>query len=192
MNISPEFNLRLSISILFAISILSLSACKGRTNENKLSNSPGSNAIHENDSSYLFNGKDLRGWEITNFGPQGSVYVSDGAIILGMGDGCTGITYKEDFPLTNYKVTLDAMRVEGTDFFCGLTFPVDKDPCTLIVGGWGGATVGLSSIDLLDASDNETTTIKQFNNKQWYNICLLVKNDTIKALIDDEIVVDFV
>ncbi|MBE3084634.1 MAG: hypothetical protein IMZ64_00270, partial [Bacteroidetes bacterium] len=39
----------------------------------------------------LFDGKSLQGWEITNFGPQGPVYVSGGEIILGMGDGCTGI-----------------------------------------------------------------------------------------------------
>jgi hypothetical protein len=108
-----------------------------------------------------------------------------------MGDGCTGITWKRDFPEINYKVTLEAKRVSGNDFFCGMTFPVGKEPCTLIVGGWGGTVVGLSSIDNYDASENETTTFMGFEMNRWYNICLEVKEDSIKASIDNELVVRF-
>jgi hypothetical protein len=144
----------------------------------------------EKDSSYLFDGKTLEGWEITNFGPQGPVYVSGDAIILAMGDGCTGITWKGEFPVMNYKVSLEAKRVAGNDFFCGMTFPVKDDPCTLIVGGWGGPVVGLSSIDRKDASENETTRLIKFETDRWYNICLVVKEDTIRAMIDNEIVID--
>ena len=143
------------------------------------------------DSTYLFNGKTLEGWEITNFGPQGPVYITGNEIILGMGDGCTGITWKKEFPTINFKVTLDAKKVVGNDFFCGMTFPVGKYPCTLIVGGWGGTTVGLSSINGADASENETTSLQKFEKDVWYNICLIVKTDTIKALIDDKVVVNF-
>jgi hypothetical protein len=143
------------------------------------------------DSTLIFNGKTLDGWEITNFGPQGPVYVSGDAIILGMGDGCTGVTLKKDFPAMNYKVTLEAKKVEGNDFFCGMTFPVGSSPCTFIVGGWGGTTVGLSSINGADASENETTTLQKFEKDVWYEICLIVKPDTIRALIDDKVVVNF-
>ena len=143
------------------------------------------------DSTFLFDGKTLKGWEITNFGPQGPVYVSGGNIFLGIGDGCTGITWKKDFPVINYEVTLEAMRVAGNDFFCGMTFPVGKDPCTLIVGGWGGTVVGLSSINWMDASENETTTLRQFDKERWYKIRLQVTEKDIKAWIDDENVVDF-
>jgi len=143
------------------------------------------------DSSYLFDGKTLDGWEITDFGTQGPVSVSGGKIILGMGDGCSGITWKRDFPTVDYEVTLEAMRVDGHDFFCGMTFPVGKNPCTLIVGGWGGMVVGLSSIDGMDASENETMTLKQFDNDRWYRIRLRVTAETIQAWIDNEIVVDF-
>lgn len=143
------------------------------------------------DSTLIFNGTDLNGWEITNFGPQGPVYVSGDAIILGMGDGCTGVTWKKDFPLMNYKVSLEAKKVDGNDFFCGITFPVGESPCTFIVGGWGGTTVGLSSINGADASENETTTLQKFEKNVWYKICLIVKPDTIRALIDDKVVVDF-
>ena len=147
--------------------------------------------VLKTDSTYLFNGKNLDGWEITNFGPQGPVYISGNEIILGMGDGCTGITWKKPFPETDYKVALEARRVSGNDFFCGMTFPVGKDPCTLIVGGWGGTTVGLSSIDGMDASENETTSLKSFDTDRWYRICLIVREDSIKALIDDVVVVNF-
>jgi hypothetical protein len=145
----------------------------------------------KSDSSLLFNGKDLDGWEITNFGPQGPVYVSGGSIILGMGEGCTGITWKRDFPKEAYMVTLQAKRISGHDFFCGMTFPLGNSFCTLIVGGWGGSVVGLSSINKLDASENETKVLKNFENDRWYKICLIVKPDTIKAYIDDNKLVDF-
>jgi hypothetical protein len=108
-----------------------------------------------------------------------------------MGDGCTGITWTKDFPSVNYEVSLEAKRVSGNDFFCGMTFPVGKDPCTLIVGGWGGTVVGLSSIDRMDASENETTTLMKFEKDRWYKIYLRVTEDTIKASIDDNVVIDF-
>ena len=72
------------------------------------------------------------------------------------------------------------------DFFCGLTFPVGKDPCTLICGGWGGSLVGLSSIDGNDASENSTATSTSFENKRWYKIRVRVTRALITAWIDDE------
>ena len=143
------------------------------------------------DTNLLFDGKTLNGWEITNFGPQGPVYISGGEIILGMGDGCTGITWKKYFPFTDYEVTLEARKIEGNDFFCGMTFPVGKFPCTLIVGGWGGTTVGLSCINGMDASENETTTLRQFEKNRWYTIRLKVTRASIEAWIDDISVVNF-
>lgn len=147
--------------------------------------------LYPREEGWLFDGKSLSGWEVTNFGPQGPVSLSDGSVILGMGDGCTGITWNEEFPVDNYEVSLEAMRVDGTDFFCGMTFPVGKDPCTLIVGGWGGTVVGLSSINGMDASENETTTLMQFEKNRWYNIRLKVADGKILVLIDDEVAVDF-
>jgi hypothetical protein len=176
--------------LLIALSVLIY--CCGGTKKEKATRDKEENIFPEYDSTYLFNGRNLDGWEITNFGPQGPVYVSGGSIILGMGDGCTGITWKKDFPEMNYKVTLDAKRVAGNDFFCGMTFPVGKEPCTLIVGGWGGTTVGLSSINSMDASENQTTNYMEFEKDRWYRISLLVSGDTIRAQIDDEVVVDFV
>lgn len=140
----------------------------------------------------LFDGKSLDGWEAANFGPQGPVEIEDGKIVLYMGDGCTGVTYtRGDFPKINYEVSLDAMRVEGNDFFCGMTFPVNDDPCTLIVGGWGGTVVGLSSVDGFDASENNTSTYRIFEKNRWYRIRLRVTANHIDAWIDDEHIIDF-
>ena len=139
----------------------------------------------------LFDGQTLEGWEIPNFGTEGPVTVSDGAILLSAGDGCTGITYRGEFPKINYEVTLEAKRISGNDFFCGMTFPVNDDPLTLIVGGWGGTVVGLSSIDGLDASENFTGIYKTFENNRWYQIRLVVAEKSVKAWIDEINVVHF-
>jgi len=138
----------------------------------------------------LFDGETLTNWEITNFGPQGPVYVEDGAIVLRMGDGPTGITWTDSFPKENYEISLEAKRMMGIDFFCGLTFPVKDDFCSFIVGGWAGPVVGLSSIDGRDASENETTTFKRFNTDEWYRIKVRVTSEKIEAWINEEKMVD--
>ncbi len=140
----------------------------------------------------LFDGKTLNGWKPTPFGGEGDVYVKDGQIILETGADLTGITWAkpEILPKTNYEVELDAMRVNGSDFFCGLTFPVGKDSCSLILGGWGGGVCGLSSLDGFDASENETTTYKEFKNKRWYHVRLRVTPERITAWLDKEELVD--
>ena len=79
----------------------------------------------------------------------------------------TGITHTNPLPKINYEVTLKAMKIDGSDFFCGLTFPVNDAFCTLIAGGWGGGLVGLSSLDNYDASENETSTFRGFEKKRW-------------------------
>ena len=76
----------------------------------------------------LFDGKTLAGWKVTDFAGHGEVTVKDGTLVLEMGQ-MTGITWTNDLPRMNYELSLEAMRVEGSDFFCGLTFPVAKDPC---------------------------------------------------------------
>jgi hypothetical protein len=87
---------------------------------------------------------------------------------------------------------LEALKEVGSDFFCGLTFPVSsKEEClTFIVGGWGGGTVGVSSIDGMDASENETTTYGNFEEGRWYAIRLLVEEGRLSAFIDGKQVVD--
>ena len=98
----------------------------------------------------------------------------------------TGITWTNTPPRKDYEISLEAMRIEGSDFFCGLTFPFGESACSLIVGGWGGSLVGLSSLDYADAANNETTKFMPFENGRWYKIRLRVKSDRITAWVDNK------
>jgi len=138
----------------------------------------------------LFDGQTLDGWKVTGFGGQGVVEVQDGSIVLGMGSALTGITYQNEFPKCDYEIQWEARRLEGVDFFSTLTFPVQDAFCSLVVGGWAGAVLGLSNLDYADASENATTRYMKFNKEQWYRFRLVVRRDRIRAWIDDESVVD--
>jgi hypothetical protein len=140
----------------------------------------------------LFDGKSLTGWKSSDFAAPGKVHVKDGAIIMEKGKRLTGITYtKGDFPKIDYEVTLEAKRIEGEDFFCTTTFPVGDSPCSLVVAGWHGTIVGLSNIDDMDASSNETTKTMKFKNDRWYRVRLRVTKNRIQSWIDSKNVVDF-
>lgn len=138
----------------------------------------------------LFDGMALGQWEPTAFGGEGEVTVEDGVIRVGMGSNLSGITWGGEFPRTNYELAVDARRDDGIDFFCGLTFPVGEASCSLIVGGWGGSVVGLSSIDGRDASENETTSTRSFESGRWYRVRVRVTESRIECFLDDEHVVD--
>jgi 3-keto-disaccharide hydrolase len=138
----------------------------------------------------FFDGKTLAGWSETDFAGHGRVEVDSGLIVLNTGDPLTGINWTNRVPNINYEVALDAMRVTGSDFFCGLTVPVSNSFCTLIVGGWGGSLVGISSLDGQDASENETTKFHNAEQGRWYRIRLRVTQLRIEAWIDKQKFVD--
>jgi len=134
----------------------------------------------------LFDGKTLTNWAPTRFGGEGAVKVENGQIVLEAGKSLTGITWADgELPKTNYEIALQAMRVEGHDFFAGVTFPVGDSFCSLILGGWGGSVVGLSSINFMDASENETSQSREFENGRWYIVRIRVTPDKIQAWLDD-------
>jgi hypothetical protein len=138
----------------------------------------------------MFDGRTLAGWRETAFAGHGEVHCQSGVIVLSMGSPFTGVNWTNEFPKMNYEVALDAMRVMGSDFFCGLTVPVGTNFCSLIVGGWGGSLVGISSLDGMDASENETTKFKNFESGHWYRIRLRVTEKKIQAWIDKEKLID--
>ena len=141
----------------------------------------------------LFDGKSLENWEAYDAGGSGTIELKDGQMIIGSGEGITGTIYKKaaELPLTRYEITLDAQRLDGNDFFCGLTFPVGnlKTCATLILGGWGGSVTGISSIDGRDASDNSTGQYIRYDDKKWYHVKLQVTPETLKVWIDDKEVI---
>ncbi|MFO1512419.1 MAG: DUF1080 domain-containing protein [Verrucomicrobiota bacterium] len=138
----------------------------------------------------LFDGKSPAGWRVTEFQEGGRVEVSNGLLLFYKGDPFVGVNWTNEIPKVNYEVVLDAMSVSGGDFFCGLTFPVRDSFCSLIVGGWGGSVVGLSSLDGADASENETTQFITFEPGRWYRIRLRVTEHKIEAWIEQKKVVN--
>jgi len=139
----------------------------------------------------LFDGKSLTNWAVTDFAGHGPVTVESNQIKIAMGDDLGGITWTNGpLPKTDYEISLDAVKVAGGDFFCGLTFPVADSSCSLIVGGWGGGLVGLSSLDDQDASENETTKTMYLETGHWYHVVLRVTPKKIQAWLDKEKVID--
>ena len=142
----------------------------------------------------LFDGKKLGRWQVVgkfDFINHGKVEVKDGTLLLGMGRPGTGVRYRGKLPKIDYEIALEAMRVEGNDFFCCVTFPVADSALSLVVGGWRGPVVGLSLIDGEPAVENETCLYKKFKMKRWYKIRVRVSRAKVEAWIDKEKVVDF-
>ncbi|MFI4860731.1 MAG: family 16 glycoside hydrolase [Phycisphaerales bacterium JB063] len=132
-------------------------------------------------------------WDKLNFGADGEVFFEDNALHLDMGGPLTGVVYNGDIAellgdtLEDYEITLEAQRLQGSDFFVGLTFPVGTDGhVTLIMGGWGGGLVGLSNLDHADASMNSTTQLMQFESNRWYTVRVAVTGEAIQVWLDGE------
>ena len=131
----------------------------------------------------LFNGKDLSGWEETDYAGRGNVKVQNGELHIENGLVITGVTYtnKTVLPETNYEIEYEAKKLNGTDFFGLLTFPVGDAHASLVTGGWGGAVTGISSINSMDASENNTTVYLKFNKDHWYKFRLSVTPDNLSV-----------
>ena len=144
----------------------------------------------------LFDGKSLSGWKRTEFTGGGEVRVERAfrggppAVVVDAGPSLSGFHWTQQVPRTNYEIALEAMRLDGHDFVLGLTFPVGESHASLILGGWGGGTVGISSIDDKDASENATTRIMAFTKDRWYRVRVRVTPEKIQAWIDDRSIVD--
>lgn len=109
----------------------------------------------------------------------------DGEIRILAGNPISGIRYEGpwDLPVTNYAISFDARRIEGADFFAALTFPVnDRDTCaTFVPGGWGGAVTGISCIDDIDASANETTSTYDYPAGEWFTFRIEVRPELLSV-----------
>ena len=141
----------------------------------------------------LFDGKNLDNWERTDFAGKGEVRIDEnGSMVLEMGAELSGVHWKgeTELPKINYEVTLQAKRTMGSDFFCGLTFPFKESHATLILGGWGGSLIGISSLDDFDASENDTGDAYVFEDKKWYDIRLRVTEEKLQVWLDRKMVID--
>ncbi len=136
----------------------------------------------------LFNGKDLTGWNPAPLPGGGAVNVlSNGIVECGIGDPLSGLAYTNTPPTMNYELALEAMRVEGSDFFIALTLPVEKSFCTVIIGGWGGGLCGLSSFDYADASENQWAEGLRLENNRWYALRVRVTPGVLQVFLNNDL-----
>lgn len=141
----------------------------------------------------LLTGDTLGQWKESDYGGQGVIEIKDGVLSLGAGDPISAVVWKgklgdgvDEFPQTNYRISYEARRTLGRDFFATVTFPVGDDPCSLVVGGWGGGLTGISSLNGDDAANNMTTGYTAFENDKWYKFVITVDPETITATQDGE------
>ncbi|MED6333947.1 MAG: DUF1080 domain-containing protein [Planctomycetota bacterium] len=127
-------------------------------------------------------------WEMTAFGGEGEIEAEDGLLVFEMGSPLTGLHWAGgELPRWDFELEVSACRLAGTDFFCGLTFPVGESHATLILGGWGGALTGLSCIDGADASMNETTAFIAYEQGREVTARVRVTRRRITTWLDGEL-----
>ena len=133
-------------------------------------------------------------WKASGMPEEGKAWIQDGEISLQPGQPMTGVRFEAwksaGLPLTRYAIEYEAMRVTGNDFFGTVTFPVNDSHVSLIVGGWGGTLVGISSIDDMDASENTTRGNAYFENNRWHKVRIEVRDDELKAWINGKLFVN--
>ena len=145
----------------------------------------------------LFSPPLIEHWQDAKMENSGAVQREADGFTLKAGSPMTGIvfpTWEQDgLPFTDYRLTYEAMRVSGGDFFGSVTFPVgSRERCvTFVLGGWGGTQVGISSIDGYDASENPTGSSQRFENGRWYRLRIKVREDSLQVWLDDKPLVSF-
>ena len=80
--------------------------------------------------------------------------------------------------------------MDGEDFFCCLTFPYKKTHASFVLGGWGGSVCGISSIDFMDAMENSTMTVRDFDQGKWYKLRLLVSENRFQGFVGEKQIVN--
>ena len=65
----------------------------------------------------IFDGDVLGYWGKSEYKNGGEIEVKDSCIIVGMGRELSGITWNGPVLQMNYEINLDAIRLEGYDFF---------------------------------------------------------------------------
>jgi len=139
------------------------------------------------DWTLLLDATHTEGWSSTPFGGEGEINAEGGRLVFEMGTPMTGMHWTgAALPTTNYELEITAARLMGTDFFCGLTFPVAGSHATLILGGWGGSLTGISCIDGNDASTNETTNFLSYELGREYTARVRVTPTHITTWLDGE------
>ncbi|MEM0896595.1 MAG: family 16 glycoside hydrolase [Verrucomicrobiota bacterium] len=135
----------------------------------------------------LFDGKSLTNWAIIDYPGHAKAAVEDGELIIEKGVQLSGVRYTgDDFPEINYELEVVARKIDGYDFFAGITFPYKDTHATWVLGGWGGSVVGISSINDEDAYENETMEVRDFDFDKYYTLRLQVTEKRFLGFIDED------
>ena len=135
-------------------------------------------------------------WQQAGIPDEGAISIKEGELTITAGQPMSGAKFSHwatsGLPDTNYAISYEAMRVEGRDIFGMCTFPVgsQQSHATFVIGGWGGTVPGISSIEFLDANENQTRAEQAFENNRWYRIRIEVRPDDLRAWINDRPVVN--
>ena len=134
----------------------------------------------------LYDGTDLSSWELGVYGESDEYEVLEDGVVIPQTAALAGMTFRGALPTVPYRLSVEATRLYGADFFLGVTFPVAGDHLTLVLGGWGGMVSGLSSLDGLDASSNATRTLRHFPNGKRHEVEIEVTETDVRVRVDGE------
>ncbi|MEM1451307.1 MAG: DUF1080 domain-containing protein [Planctomycetota bacterium] len=140
--------------------------------------------------SVLLDSNDMSRWRTGVFGEDPELEVTERGVVLPIGVPLAGLTYTGEAPRGTYVLEVQATKEYGSDFFLGVTFPVRDAHLTLVLGGWGGAVCGLSCLDGLDASENDTRLVRSFPNGKLQTVTIEVSDTRVTARIDDVLLVE--
>jgi len=142
---------------------------------------------------WLFEGESLDGWHVPASPPSAArppVQASCGRMELAQGNPLTCIQWAGEFPTVNYELSLKAMRLSGSDCFCGIVFPICSQHGFLGFGGWGGELVGMEFVDGRDIHQTDAVARMSFEQGRWYRIRLRVTDSEVGVWLDGTQVLD--
>jgi hypothetical protein len=58
------------------------------------------------------------------------------------------------------------------------------------MGGWGGSVTGISSIDNMDASENNTSSYQKYVDNKWYHVKVRITPKDIHIWVDDKEIIN--
>jgi len=135
----------------------------------------------------LFDGKTLKGWTIDERG-RGRVAVKKGCIYMMMQKGkLSRIDWTEDFPRTNYELSLEVFWVKGSDDFCRVIFPVGEARSTY---GMRGANLGLHTGKGQNTYSNTTGRNVRLSQRKWYKVRIRVTDERVQVWLSGKSIID--
>jgi len=139
----------------------------------------------------MFDGKTLGGWKPAPADSSGAdkAYAESGHIVLWGGKPASSVVWTGEFPREDYEISLDVMRAIGQGACPSIVFPVGKQWCRLVVGGWDNKLVALDRVDGKGGKENLTTGEMSITNGKWYKMKLSVSGSMIEAWVDSQKVI---